>query len=235
MSRRSSQRTSPWETHRAEHYLAALYELEEEGLRPTQARVARRLGIGRAAVSEQVAKLAGQGLVAIEDRRPVLATRGRAIGEQVIRRHRLAERFLADVMGIAWHLVRLEARTFQEGITESIDRAIVELLGDPRTCPHGNPIPGAGRPPQEDLAALSVLPVGAHAELVRITSDAELDESVLVYLSDHALVPGRRVEIVGRSPDGTMTVRGAERRASLGLQVTDNLWARVLPSDPPGT
>ena len=129
-----------------EEYLETILELEEEGVRPLRARLVERLGVSAPAVSETVNRLIKAGYAELrEDRSIKLTTKGRGLATTVVRRHRLAERLLADVIGLEWEKVHREAARWEHAISADVEEKLVELLGDPMTCPHGNPIPGTKR------------------------------------------------------------------------------------------
>src|SRR5712691_9052772 len=109
-----------------------------------RARLVERLGLSAAAVSETCGRLVDQGFVELDgDRRLSLTTKGRGLATTVVRRHRLAERLLVDVIGLEWEKVHAEAARWEHAISADVEEKLVQLLGDPATCPHGNPIPGS--------------------------------------------------------------------------------------------
>lgn len=185
-------------------YAAAVYELAEADLPVIQARIADWLGVSRPSVSEMIHRMEADGLVAIGDQ-ITLTESGRHLAEVVVRRHRLAERFLTEVLGLPWVKVHEEAEVWEHAISDQVEKAMWEKLGDPKTCPHGNPIPGAGykAPAVEPLASVT----DRVAILERISEELELDDDIMGFLDDNGLRPGARVETVARTPDGTITVR----------------------------
>src|SRR5215813_11058044 len=127
-----------------EEYLETILELEEEGITPIRARLVERLKVSAPAVSEQVNRLVGGGYTELLDDRSLrLTKKGRDLATSVVRRHRLAERLLVDVIGLEWEKVHREADRWEHAISADVEAKLVELLGDPATCPHGNPIPGS--------------------------------------------------------------------------------------------
>jgi DtxR family Mn-dependent transcriptional regulator len=214
------------ESHGVEDYLEAIYELQEEGDRVVQARIARRLGVTRASVSEQVARLQKMRLVESNARAITLTPHGFAVAEDAVRKHRLAERFLVDVLRMPWHLAHQEANRFQSGITAEIEARMLSVLGEPATCPHGNPIPGTGAVIDPTLQPLKDFVAGETVELVRLLEDVELDTDAMRYFEEHSLVPGARITIVDVGPDGTMSLAVGDTKSSLGPKLTDNLWVR---------
>jgi DtxR family Mn-dependent transcriptional regulator len=126
-----------------EEYLETMLSLAEEGVPVIQARIAERLGRSAPSVSEMLDRLSDDGYVDRDGRRLSLTESGQALAEKVVRKHRLAERLLVDVIGLEWHKVHREAGRWEHVISDDVEARLVELLGDPATCPHGNPIPGS--------------------------------------------------------------------------------------------
>ena len=145
-----------------EEYLETILEIEEEGIPPIRARLVERLGLSAAAVSEQVNRLVEQGYAELLDDRTLrLTDSGRELAVSIVRRHRLAERLLVDVIGLEWEKVHKEADRWEHAISAEVEAKLVELLGDPATCPHGNPIPGSShRPERTGATALSTFAPG---------------------------------------------------------------------------
>jgi DtxR family Mn-dependent transcriptional regulator len=126
-----------------EMYLRTIFELEEEGIVALRARIAERLGHSGPTVSQTVARMERDGLVHVSgDRRLELTDAGRVKATRVMRKHRLAERLLLDVIGLEWELVHDEACRWEHVMSEHVERKLLAMLGDPRESPYGNPIPG---------------------------------------------------------------------------------------------
>ena len=188
-----------------EEYLEAIHELEEEGTEPIQARLAERLGHSAPSVSEMIRRLRTDGWVEPKGKAVVLTSKGRTRAESVVRKHRLAERLLTDVIGLAWHKAHVEACRWEHVISDEVEARLVELLEHPTTCPHGNPIPGMGAP-RVGLVALSGLAPGDRLRLERVTEQVEIDMDSLTYLSVHGFTPGADAEVRSKAPDGTLTL-----------------------------
>src|SRR5918995_443116 len=124
--------------HPSADYLEALYELEEEGFPMVQAEIARWMGVSRPSVSEHVKRLVGDGLLTADGRTLGFTDRGRAMAIALVRRHRLAEHLLIDVIGLPWHQAHQEAERWERVISSDIEVRLVDILGDPGACPHGN-------------------------------------------------------------------------------------------------
>jgi DtxR family Mn-dependent transcriptional regulator len=207
-----------------EEYLETILELEEEGVVPIRARLVERLGVSAPAVSEQVNRLVGGGYTELLDDRSLrLTSKGRALAVSVVRRHRLAERLLVDVIGLEWEKVHREADRWEHAISADVEAKLVELLGDPATCPHGNPIPGsANRRDTTDHIVLADARPGAFT-VARISEKLELDDETLHFLAAADLVPGRPVELVGRDLTG-MAVRTTTGEHVVRPELTSLIW-----------
>jgi DtxR family Mn-dependent transcriptional regulator len=181
-----------------EDYLECIFELEESGVPPMRARLVERLGVSAPSVSETVARLEREGLVSLDDSRVIrLTPQGQHAATAVMRRHRLAERLLVDVLKVPWHQVHEEAHRLEHAISDNLEVHLVALLGDPGTCPHGNPIPGSSNAvdpgPLTPLAGLG----GRRATVRRIDEEVEAHPDLMLRLEQAALMPGRWVELVG--------------------------------------
>ena len=197
--------TSP-EWHPAfEEYCETIYELDEDDVDVIQARIAERLEVSRPAVSEMVKRMENEGLVEA-GRRIVLTDKGQELAETVVRRHRLAERFLTDILGLSWADAHQEAGKWEHIISPTVERAMMDRLDDPTTCPHGNPIPGTDYETPM-LVTLDTVDVGQWFTVRRIPEELEFTEGMLEFLEQASITPGSRGELTARSPDGTATVR----------------------------
>jgi len=194
-----------------EEYLETIQALTEEGVPVIQARIAERLGRTAPSVSEMLERLTADGYVEREGRSISLTDQGRVLADSVIRKHRLAERLLVDVIGLPWHKAHVEAGRWEHVISDEVEQRLVELLGNPTTCPHGNPIPGAAAgdevlAAQAEQVSLADVEPGDTVRLERITEEVELDMASLVYLDEHGLIPGRSALVRRRAADGTLTL-----------------------------
>jgi DtxR family Mn-dependent transcriptional regulator len=198
-----------------EEYCEAIFELKEDDLDVIQARIAERLLVSRPAVSEMIRRLASEGLVVVQGGAITLTTAGLSLAERVVRRHRLAERFLTDILGLSWAEAHLEAGRWEHVLSEPVEAAINRLLENPTTCPHGNPIPGTDYA-MPDLIALSEIPVGDEFTITRIPEELEFTPGLLEYLESNEILPGRAGSLRATSPDGTVTVKIGERTVGIG-------------------
>jgi DtxR family transcriptional regulator, iron-dependent repressor len=196
-----------------EEYLETILEIEEEGVTPIRARLVERLGLSAAAVSEQVNRLVEQGYAELlDDRTLKLTDKGRALATSIVRRHRLAERLLVDVIGLEWEKVHREADRWEHAISADVEEKLVQLLGDPATCPHGNPIPGSShRADTSGEVALTKAPPGK-VRVSRISEKIELDDQALALLAAAQLTPGSTAEVLRVDGDGVVVESGAGER-----------------------
>ena len=209
-----------------EEYLEAVYELQEEGTPVIQARLAERLGHAPPSVSEMIGRLRGDGFLETEGRALRLTSKGRKRAESVVRKHRLAERLLTDVIGLEWHKTHLEACRWEHVISDDVEARLVVLLGNPSTCPHGNPIPGA-KAPDRDLTALAESEPGDHIRLERVTEQVEVDMDSLTYLDTHGFIPGADAEVRAKAADGTLTLKLDEGTIDVAPDLASKLFVAV--------
>ncbi|MET0727849.1 MAG: metal-dependent transcriptional regulator [Acidimicrobiales bacterium] len=198
-----------------EEYCEAIFELREDDVDVIQARIADRLMVSRPAVSEMIKRLEADELVRIEHNAISLTPDGERLAQRVVRRHRLAERFLTDILGLSWADAHKEAGKWEHVISTPVEAAIVRVLGDPTTCPHGNPIPGAAYV-APDTRPLSEITVGDPFTVSRIPEELEFAPGLLEFLEQADVVPGRAGTITAASPDGTTTVEIDGRHIGIG-------------------
>src|SRR6476646_3920040 len=183
-----------------EEYLESILAIEEEGVVPMRARLVERLGLSAAAVSETVGRLSEHGFVELHgDRSLHLTDKGRRLATTVVRRPRLAERLLVDVIGLEWEKVHREADRWEHAISSDVEEKLVELLGDPATCPHGNPIPGSKRKTSGAPTVPLSRSVPGRVTVQRVNERLESDDVGISLLADARLIPGQRAIVVGRS------------------------------------
>lgn len=206
-----------------EEYLETIFALEEEGIPVIQARLAERLGKAAPSVSEMLDRLEADGLIARSARQITMTDKGAALAEGVVRKHRLAERLLVDVIGLDWDKAHVEAGRWEHVISDDVEERLVVLLGNPTTCPHGNPIPGVERDQPEQRRLAEAQP-GERIRLERITESVEHDAESLSYLGDHGLTPGITARIEARAPDGTLTLTVAGGTVALGPAMTRRMY-----------
>ena len=188
-----------------EEYCETIYELGEDDLDVIQARIAERMEVSRPAVSEMVKRLEAEGLIEA-GREIALTAKGMHLAETVVRRHRLAECFLTDILGLSWAEAHQEAGKWEHVISPSVEKAMRERLNDPTTCPHGNPIPGTNYQ-APDLISLDTIGVGNDFVVQRIPEELEFTEGMLDFLEQSSITPGSKGTVTAMSPDGTATVQ----------------------------
>lgn len=188
-----------------EEYCEAIFELREDDVDVIQARVADRLEVSRPAVSEMIRRMEGAGLVEINGGVIRLLPDGHALAETVVRRHRLAERFLTDMLGLSWAEAHDEAGRWEHVISPTVEVAMMRALGDPTTCPHGNPIPGTDYQPPTSVT-LDTLSVGQSFTVSRIPEELEFTPGLLEFLESSSLLPGHSGIVTAMTPKGITVV-----------------------------
>ncbi|MEC9035149.1 MAG: metal-dependent transcriptional regulator [Actinomycetota bacterium] len=189
-----------------EEYCETIFELDEDGVDVIQARIVERLQVSRPAVSEMIKKMGEADLIYFHGTKIHLTEDGKNLANQVVRRHRLAERFLTDVLGLSWAEAHHEAGRWEHVISPSVEDAFLRILEDPTTCPHGNPIPGTDYQMPEGASALSDIEVGNKFIVERIPEELEFQPGLLEFLEESNLIPGENGKVTAVSPDGTTTV-----------------------------
>jgi DtxR family Mn-dependent transcriptional regulator len=194
----------------AEEYLQAIYTLQDEGGQVIGARLAEFLHITPAAVSEMLHRLERDRLVSLDGRKTVrLSKEGQALAERVARRHRLAERMLVDLLGYAWWKTHEEAERIEHAMSDEMEERLIRVLGNPETCPHGNPMPGVKPRPTRPLEAI---PIGRSGVIERIPDQFEHEPGFLEYLDGVGLKPGTSVTLVALDDTSLrVAVDGKER------------------------
>lgn len=188
-----------------EEYCECIFELAEDDVDVVQARIAERLQVSRPAVSEMIRRLEAEQLVDTKGRSIHLTAGGLELAQRVVRRHRLAERFLTDLLGLSWADAHHEAGKWEHVMSDAVEAAMNRVLGSPTTCPHGNPIPGStyAAPASTPLAAVGI---GQRFTISRIPEELEFAPGVLDFLEASQIQPGRSGVLTSTSPDGTVTI-----------------------------
>ncbi len=216
---------TPGEHHPAfEEYCECIFELQEDDVDVIQARIADRLQVSRPAVSEMMRRLETEGLITTGEGIH-LTKAGHALAERVVRRHRLAERFLTDVLQLSWAEAHHEAGKWEHVMSLSVEQAMDRLLGNPTTCPHGNPIPGSDYI-EPAAAPLATVDVGETFTVRRIPEELEFTPGLLEFLEQSELVPGTNGTVTAISPDGTLTIEIGGHHVGVGAFAS----ARILVS-----
>ncbi|AZS37572.1 Iron-dependent repressor IdeR [Microbacterium lemovicicum] len=219
-----------------EMYLRTILELEEENIQPLRARISERLGHSGPTVSQTVGRMERDGLVVVSDDRTLqLTDAGRQKAVDVMRKHRLAERLLSDVIGLDWAYVHEEACRWEHVMSEQVERRLVELLGHPTESPYGNPIPGldqlgdvATNTFEEGVVGL-VRKLNAAGEPIqgtvrRLAEPAQVDPELLQQLKAAGVVPGARGDY--RYNEGYVLLRmdGSDEGLELPVEVASHIF-----------
>lgn len=189
-----------------EQYLETILELEESGILPLRARLVERLGVTAPAVSETVKRLEREGYVTLDaDRVLHLTGPGREYATAVLRRHRLAELLLVDVLKVPWSQVHEEACRLEHAISDNLEAHLVKLLGDPGMCPHGNPIPGSANVVDHGpLQSLGSVRDGQPCVVRRIDEHLQTQLHHMRELEHGRLLPGQQVVVRSSDEDGVL-------------------------------
>jgi DtxR family transcriptional regulator, Mn-dependent transcriptional regulator len=225
-----------------EMYLRTIFELEEEGIVPLRARIAERLSQSGPTVSQTVARMERDGLLRVEgDRQLALTEGGRTLAMRVMRKHRLAECLLVGVIGLPWEEVHIEACRWEHVISDNVERRLVELLGFPVRCPHGNVIPGLaelGVPDEAtkradvatgepDIAMTDL--AAAVTEMVvvsRISEQVQSDADLMLKLKNIGIQPGREVRLA--ASDHGVRVTSADSSGEVEAELPAEIAAHVF-------
>ena len=209
-----------------EEYLEAILEIEEEGITPIRARLVERLGLSAPAVSETVNRLVDHGYAELMDDRSLrLTDEGRSIATSIVRRHRLAERLLVDVIGLEWEKVHKEADRWEHAISADVEEKLVLLLGDPATCPHGNPIPGSSHK-VEGPASVPLTQLQPGPFIVRrISEKVEIDEDAIKFLAGAELIPGSNAVVISTNTDGVQVTTDAAGEQTVPRKLAQLIYA----------
>ena len=224
-----------------EMYLRTVFELEEEGIAPRRARIAERLGHSGPTVSETVARMVRDGLLTVsQGRRLDLTPAGRERAVRVMRKHRLAERLLVDVLGLEWELAHDEACRWEHVMSERVERRILALIGQRRESPYGNPIPGLdelgdpidGEQFRDGVATLTELAGGSERVVVvrRIGELVQADHAALCALRSGGLLPGHRtrIRLGDNGIEAAPAQGGVDGTVVLGQAVAAHVFATLV-------
>lgn len=208
-----------------ERYLEAIYYIQHEGEIPRPGRLADWLGVSAPTVTVSLQRLARDHLIRIaEDRSVELTESGGEAAATIVRRHRIVERWLTDVLGLDWAAADLEAQTLAHGMSATVLERIDDSLGRPITCPHGNVIPGRTPPQGRRLIRIVDLAEGERAKVARISEVAEHEAPQLLHLLDErGIMPGIEVAVIASSP-AIWRLRVGEREVSLEATTAQAVW-----------
>ena len=209
------------------HYLEAIYYMWSEGEPLRSARLADWMAVSRPTVTVAVRRMTGYGMVKMNRRKEVeLTAKGRRMAEAIVRRHRIMERWLTDGLGLDWVTADTEAARLEHAVSDVVEKRLYDVLGQPKTCPHGNPIPGySSAAPRE--VRLATLGAGVRARISRVSEVAEREAPLLLaYLHKREITPGREVTVIETDEVAkTMRVRIAKRDVTLNHETASKVWA----------
>jgi len=189
------------------------------------ARLAGFMGLSAAAVSEMVHRLEREGLVELDGRKEVHLTKaGQALADHVVRRHRLAERMLVDLLGYEWWKTHEEAERIEHAMSPEMEERLIRVLGDPQTCPHGNPMPGAKPRATKPLASVAR---GATAMIERIPDQFEHEPGFLEYLDTQGLRPGITIRVLDEPHGDGLRVEVDGRQRTIRADCGQKVWVRA--------
>jgi DtxR family transcriptional regulator, iron-dependent repressor len=206
----------------SERYLAAIFILQEDGAQVVQARLAEMVGHAAPTVSEMVHRLEQAGYVRVDGRLLDLTEAGHEVAVKVVSKHRLAARLLTDVLGLPWDVAHAEADRWEHVISDEVADRLSQVLGNPTTCPHGCPIPGACAT-VEPTSRLAEAAVGQHVSLSRICGLAKFGADALAYLEGQHFVPGWEATVTARGPDGSLVLSVDDHTVVLGAETAEQL------------
>jgi DtxR family Mn-dependent transcriptional regulator len=210
-----------------EDYLQVLHYLTRDGYPVIAARLAERLNVSPPTVTVTLQRMERDGLIEHGPRKEILFTApGREAAENIVRRHALAERLLTDLLKMPWHESHEEAHGVEHVMTPNIEARLLRALGNPTTCPHGNPIPGLGKLNPDEFPLDEAHP-GDDLVIQRITEEAEEDQQLMKYLQEHGVEPGARMSV--RESNGfnaLLVLDGLHGPVSIGFNVAAKLRAR---------
>lgn len=212
-----------------DEYLQAIWTLADDPASASgpviSARLAEFLSLSGASVSEMIHRLEREGLVRLNGRKEIVLTdRGTEVAAGIVRRHRLIERMLTDLLGYDWWATHEEAERLEHAISPEMERRLSERLGDPTTCPHGNPMPGRRRDPRSH--PLERAAVGATVVVDRIPDQFEHEPGFLRYLDQQGLRPGRTLRLAARRQDALEIEIDGDRR-SIRSDCDRKVWVRA--------
>ena len=216
----------PKTTPITEEYLEAIYMLADEGETVISARLSKLLHVSPPTVTATLRRLLRDGLVRFGPNKEVeLTPKGKETSEKLIRRHRLVERWLTDVLGMGWAQSDAEAHRLEHALSPAVEVLLNKHLNYPSTCPHGNPIPGNPRPDDSLWRPMSGIDAGSQVVVRRVAEPAENAVDVLTFVEARGLVPGATVRLVSREPgEGSLSVRVNENDVRLSYYIASNIF-----------
>ncbi len=218
-----------------EEYLETIYNMSMEGEVVIGARLAQKFGVSAPTVTEMLKRLVRDGYIEMDQKRLVTLTEdGNSAAEAVLRRHRLTERFLVDMLNMPWHQVHEEACRLEHFISGAVEARVIASLSNPTTCPHGNPIPGSvdarNYLKNHNALRLSTISPGETVTLLSISEVVEDEEALIRYFEEKGLMPGMQLTILVKSENSVeehhenVLLYVGEREVSISPASAAKLW-----------
>ena len=216
-------------TDKERDYLEVIYYLAQRDEPVIAADLARWLEVQPPTVSHAVQQLRDKGYIRRDQRGAIsLTAEGFELAEDIVRRHRILERFLVDVMNMPWHLLHEEAVRLEHALSPALEERIYELVGNATTCPHGNPIPGTGAT-DEGTVRLDTVDPGTLFTIRRVVEEAEENSDLMRYFQTNELVPGSQFFIPDASQSYGITLRRCNHDITLSMEIAQYLWGECTP------
>ena len=237
--RRRTMKTEESLSATVEEYLETIYNLSMENEIVIGARLAERFHVAPPSVTEMLKRLVRDGYVVMNNKRQITLTEpGYRAAEAVLRRHRLTERFLVDMLGMQWHEVHEEACRLGHFISGAVEARVIANLNNPLTCPHGNPIPGSVPNARTYLrdkngVRLSMVPEGKEATIICVSEVVEDEGALILYLHEKGLMPGTCLTVLVAAGQGHpelgdgVKLRVGEREVAINGAVAAKLWVTI--------
>lgn len=222
-----------------EEYLEAIYNIAMEGDTVVGARLAEKFRVSPPTVTATLKRMRSDGFLMDTPAGIALSTAGKRAAESSLRRHRLCERFLSEVLGMDWCQAHEEAHHLEHGLTPAMEERMFTVLGNPRTCPHGNPIPGGDIDPltflqEQGAVRLTEASPESPVRVVCISEVVEDESALLRYLGERGMHPGAIIRVTNRAPgSGPLAVRMGDEAATMALDhsVAHKIWVAPVTRD----
>jgi DtxR family transcriptional regulator, Mn-dependent transcriptional regulator len=216
-------------TDKEREYLEVIYYLASRNEPVIAARLARWMGVQPPTVTVILRQLEEKKKLITRSAHGEihLTPEGYTLAEAMVRRHRILERFLVDVMGMAWHQIHEEAVRLEHALSPAMEARVTALVGHSATCPHGNPIPGNAEGYEGSTRLIDAVP-GRGFAIKRIVEEAEEDTDLIRYLQANDLIPGAEFSVVAVSPAHGVTLRRPGQAVGVSHEIAELLWGEVL-------
>jgi DtxR family Mn-dependent transcriptional regulator len=224
---RARRRSEHEPTEKMREYLEVIYYLASRNEPVISARLAEWMHVTAPTVATMVKEMEKRGFIVRDSRNEIrLTTEGFRLAEAMVRRHRILERFLVDVMGLPWHQIHEEAVRLEHALSPTMEARIEALVGQSLTCPHGNPIPGNSTifPGTRSIASVAA---GSRFEILRIVEEAEENSDLIRYLQSNSLIPGMIFEVVDQSTSFGTVLRRDGQTLTITPQIAEMLWGEL--------